>query len=146
LTRVRRGSEWWKRILFCTASGCWEWLGAPRNGYGALTVGGKTQYAHRLVYELLRGPMAAGLVIDHLCRNTMCCNPMHLEPVTRGENVRRGSAPGVTSVRFAAETHCMKGHKRTPDNTTLTAVGGRRCRVCARARLRLWRSRKGNSI
>jgi hypothetical protein len=47
--------------------------------------------AHRWMYEQKIGPIPKGLVIDHLCRNTRCVNPDHLEPVTRGENTRRGA-------------------------------------------------------
>jgi hypothetical protein len=52
----------------------------------------RMQQAHRIAYEAFRGPIAAGLEIDHLCRNPRCCNPVHLEPVTHRENVRRGKA------------------------------------------------------
>lgn len=34
--------------------------------------------------------------IDHLCRNRSCVNPEHLEPVTRGENIRRGLLAKLT--------------------------------------------------
>lgn len=48
--------------------------------------------AHRVAYELTHGSAPEGLVIDHLCRNRLCCNPAHLEAVTGLENVRRGVA------------------------------------------------------
>ncbi len=41
------------------------------------------------MYERHVGPIPDGLDIDHLCLNTVCCNPTHLEPVTRDENSRR---------------------------------------------------------
>lgn len=71
---------------------CWEWTGARNgNGYGRVHVRpGKLAYAHRAVYALLVGPIPAGLDLDHLCRNRSCVNPLHLEPVTRGENLLRG--------------------------------------------------------
>ena len=34
--------------------------------------------------------MPEGLVIDHKCRNRLCCNPDHLEAVTQAVNVQRG--------------------------------------------------------
>jgi hypothetical protein len=71
---------------------CWIWqLALKENGYGS--VGGPGQrmlYAHRVYYEEANGPIPDGLVIDHLCRQSACVNPDHLEAVTQSENVRRG--------------------------------------------------------
>lgn len=65
---------------------CWVWLGAlSPEGYGRVG----TKYAHRIVYEQHVGPIPPGLQLDHLCRNTRCVNPAHLEPVTRAENLAR---------------------------------------------------------
>lgn len=80
------------RILV-TPSGCWEWQGElNRNGYGRVWIGGKRHMTHRAVWELLRGQIEAGLVLDHLCKVRNCCNPDHLEPVTVKENTHRGDA------------------------------------------------------
>lgn len=81
------------------ADGCWIWQGAPaKTGYGRMSVGNQLQYVHRLSYEVHVGPVPEGLTIDHLCRVRLCCNPEHLEPVTRAENTRRENA-----VRWAAD-------------------------------------------
>lgn len=74
---------------------CWVWTGAIGGGdYGYFMVvspyEGHAQRAHRVAYELLVGPIPDGLVLDHLCFNTRCVNPTHLEPVTQYENVMRG--------------------------------------------------------
>jgi hypothetical protein len=45
--------------------------------------------AHRFIYELLIGPVPAGMQLDHTCENTLCVSPHHLEPVTNDENQRR---------------------------------------------------------
>jgi hypothetical protein len=72
---------------------CWLWTGAvTSSGYGSFAYQGRTQSTHRLAYELLVGPIPDGLTIDHLaepCGNKLCCNPVHMEPVTRLENYRR---------------------------------------------------------
>lgn len=70
---------------------CWEWTGAQvgraNEKYGHTRMG----MAHRVAYELLVGPIPKGLVLDHLCRNRLCVNPAHLEPVTQRTNILRGN-------------------------------------------------------
>lgn len=84
-TRVQRKSQ--IEYLEDAETGCWNWQGAiTPAGYGKL---GEAM-AHRLVYERERGQIAAGLVLDHRCRNRRCVNPDHLEPVTQSENITRG--------------------------------------------------------
>jgi HNH endonuclease len=103
---------------------CWQWRGSTDGrGYGAL----RSQKAYRFAYELLIGPIPEGLEIDHLCRNTMCVNPWHLEPVTHAENLRRGNSPWQVNRR---KTHCKQGHKFTPENTRVDKHGWRSCRRC----------------
>lgn len=68
---------------------CWNWVGGLDVGYGFFTVPGRKFAAHRWAYENLVGPIPDGLHLDHLCLNTRCVNPDHLEPVTRAENTRR---------------------------------------------------------
>lgn len=105
------------------ASGdCWEWTGGlDTKGYGHVALpSGTTTGAHRAVYELLVGPVADGLQLDHLCRNRTCVNPDHLEPVTPAENVRRA----------LSRPHCRRGHLMTGRNVMETAGGNRRCRTC----------------
>ncbi len=78
-------------------TGCWNWSGARHpSGYGRLKVGGKQLYAHRYMYEKVRGRIPDGRVIDHLCRNRSCVNPDHLEVVTQTENMRRGLVAKLT--------------------------------------------------
>jgi len=119
---------------------CWEWVGGlDTNGYGRVKVPDThaASKAHRVAYELLVGPIPGGLVIDHLCRNTRCVNPDHLEPVTSGENTRRGlpAMPRPT---------CARGHEWTEENIFPKPGGGRECRQCRNAKKRAYYKRGGN--
>lgn len=117
-------------------TGCWEWLGAATvTGYGRMMVTRehkthRSTLVHRAAYEELVGPIPEGLQLDHLCKNTMCCNPDHLEPVTHLENLLRSDTPSNT---FREATHCIHGHEFTPENTYRTDRG-RYCRACRRRR------------
>ena len=120
-------------------TGCWNWTGAKGSaGYGTIIVhdekGKHGRGAHRVSYEQLVGPVPAGLELDHLCRNPSCINPEHLEPVTRGENIRRGSLPGILRAKGAARTHCKNGHPLVGRNVAHVSgsISSRSCRVCAR--------------
>lgn len=114
------------------STGCWVWKGSRSGkGYGSIRIEGKAKTLHRVVYEVLRGPVPGDLTLDHLCRNRSCVNPDHLEPVTSRENTLRGE--GVAA-RNARKTHCIRGHKFTPENTKIRKDnGGRQCRTCNRA-------------
>jgi hypothetical protein len=114
---------------------CWFWLGATNRGYGKIRVDRKQREAHRVSYELAKGPIPDGMVLDHLCRVSNCINPDHLEPVTIAENIRRGRHA------HREQTHCKRGHEFTADNplVLISKRGkGRACRECARVRIRNW--------
>lgn len=111
------------------AAGCWLWTAAVGGGgYGYLWAHGRVARAHRVAYELHVGPIPEGLDLDHLCRNRLCVNPEHLEPVTRSENLRRGLHGGGP----IPKAECKRGHPFDAENTRITSTGKRRCRACHR--------------
>ena len=121
---------------------CWLWTAyLDPEGYGRLFYVDAQHYAHRISYEMLVGPIPIGLTIDHLCRVRHCVNPLHLEPVTRGQNVLRGSGYAATNARA---THCPQNHPYDETNTLIerTKMGAftrRRCKTCRRIYQRKWR-------
>lgn len=121
----------WLRVEGGEDDECWVWTGAPDStGYGRVKCNDKHDLVHRVAYMLEVGPIPPGRQLDHLCRNLLCVNPRHLEPVSSRENTLRGF--GVTAAN-ARKTHCKRGHEFTPENTIARPLG-RNCRACRRIR------------
>jgi len=127
---------------FIDRNGCWVWRQAPRNGYGR--VGNRA--AHRVSYEIYRGPIPEGFHIHHACGQKLCVNPLHLEAISPREHVLERHpetiAPAISAARAErrrqqrALTHCVNGHEFTRENTYVRKEGWRMCRACMRDRLR----------
>lgn len=114
---------------------CWEWAAArfPR-GYGQFRVWPSDNHslAHRVVWEMLVGPIPEGFEIDHRCLNVGCVNPDHLEPVPQLVDLMRSGAWSAVNAR---KKKCVKGHIYNAENTRMYR-GRRQCRACDRARPR----------
>lgn len=87
--------RFWAKVDIRGPDDCWPWVGA-RNGYGCghLGISGKNVSAHRLAYELVKGPILDGTEVCHSCDNHPCCNPAHLWPGTHLDNMQDAVAKG----------------------------------------------------
>lgn len=112
-------------------TGCIIWIGDSVKGYGRSCYKGKKIMAHRLSYEINVSKIPEGLTIDHLCKNTYCINPMHLEAVTMKENTMRGRS--FSSIN-AMKTKCSRGHSYDEENTYYYKDGRRDCKICMKIR------------
>lgn len=141
LPKLSREEKIWARVDKSGPEGCWIWTGAlDKHGYGEFSENRRRRRAHRVVYELVRGEIPPGLVMDHLCRVKSCVNPEHLDPVTHTENVRRGL------ISYNLRTKCRNGlHDITnPGNIYVNTDGKRSCRICINHNARMkYRKRKG---
>jgi hypothetical protein len=118
-------------------TGCWNWTGTMRSGYGLTDYKGIQYYVHRVHWVAMRGEIDIDLEVDHLCRNRRCLNLRHLEPTTRKVNTLRGES---FAAKNAVKTHCPAGHALDGDNLRIHIDGGRSCWTCNRekGRERYW--------
>ena len=115
----------WSRVR--KTDTCWNWTGSVTSeGYGTISVNGKSAFTHRLAYEECYGPIPKDKQIDHLCRNRRCANPSHMEVVTSRENTLRGNGICAQQARRAV---CPKGHPYEGYNLYVHR-GKRYCRIC----------------
>lgn len=106
-------------------TGCHVWRApSAARHYVRFHLDGKRVLGHRLIWEVERGPIPEGLVIDHLCRNRACVNVEHMEVVTQAVNKARGTSPVAENGRKQVCPRCGGEYRRDGD--------GRRCFRCRR--------------
>lgn len=133
-------------------SGCWRWRGYLTEGYGKTWWIDREKRAHRVIYEILVGPIPEGLDLDHLCHNEdltcsggetcvhrCCVNPEHLKPRTRRDNTLASPCHFDIGAHQRNKSHCPQGH---PYAEGYIYAYGRACRICVLKRMKEQYARK----
>jgi len=119
--RAKPGMELRDRIEMHTdkTGNCWLWTTTTGDdGYGRVTVDGKSRKAHRVAYELAHGPIPNGMQVDHRCHTPACVRPEHLRLATNKQNAenRAGaqsdSKSGVRGVIWNAASRKWRAEVR----------------------------------
>lgn len=115
------------------STGCWNWTAATAGQYryGVFYFDGRQGYAHRFAWLRFKGAIPDGHQVDHLCRNTLCVNPEHLEAVSPRTNTLRSTA---LSAQNARKTHCSRGHELSGVNLKTEIIRGKPARRCIECR------------
>lgn len=123
LSRTKRGREQARllRMLVRAArrpAECLPWRGGRNvGGYGVVQFDGVTMVAHKVVWQVLYGPVPDSLLLNHLTASVCtlgrrCANPGHLEVTTsRVNDVKDSARPPAIRGR---DPRCASGHRLIP--------------------------------
>lgn len=116
--------RWEAKVIRDYEGSCWLWVPAflANTSYGAIRDETKKIWrAHRWGYTYFRGEIPEKMTLDHLCKNTWCVNPEHLEVVTAEENRRR---------YWEGRERCLNGHLLKIAGFTSMKGKERQCATC----------------
>lgn len=121
----------WRRVIDViqlrsrpTIAGCWEWQGriGGKGDYPQVRVGGREVFVHRLAIEAKHEGRPLGKqAAHHICANTRCVNPDHLQPVTARENTAEMLARTYMTRRIADLEAALSIHD--PGHPLLREIG-----------------------
>lgn len=93
-------------------TGCQNWTGALRDGYGMVWYKGRLVSAHRLMWEFSNGEIPKGIQVLHKCDNRKCINPDHLFSGSQRDNIQDAISKGrYDSAKYGQMTGKVRNNK-----------------------------------
>ena len=87
--------RFWSKVSKGGPDECWNWLAwCDSGGYGSISTTNGYTSAHRVSWELHKGPIPKGMHVLHSCDNPPCINPLHLFLGTQMDNMKDCIAKG----------------------------------------------------
>lgn len=83
-------ADLYQAYVIRTTEGCWGWSGPISGGYGRVG----HAWAHRVSFEIHRGPIPDGAFVLHACDNPPCTNPEHLSLGDQARNMAEAATRG----------------------------------------------------
>lgn len=109
-----------KKAATITEDGCWEWKNLDQQGYPRVRFGRKGVPVHRMSLEAKHNAPLGSQAAHHVCANTKCVNPEHLQPVTHRDNTAEMMARRAYIDRIAELEEVIK--ELAPDHEVLNRV------------------------
>lgn len=111
------------RYIPVPEAGCWIWTGsASRYGLMVARASGVIRGAHRVSWELHKGPIPAGMNVCHRCDTPLCVNPDHLflgndkdnhqDRARKGRSANRRGERNTLAVLTDAQVLAIRGDGR----------------------------------
>jgi HNH endonuclease len=86
--QTRGVATFWAKVKIGGEDECWPWTGyCKESGHGLTSYKSEPIHASRKAYILTHGPISSKICVLHRCDNPPCCNPKHLYPGTRADNM-----------------------------------------------------------
>lgn len=132
-TRPPPEDRFWSKVN--KTADCWLWTGKQNDhGYGIFTISSQQYRAHRVVWEVINGPIPGGKLVRHMCDQRMCVNPAHLVLGTAQDNaadaarrsrINRKRGSGTASAKLAEDQVAWARHEWRSGRMTKAALARR---------------------